>query len=281
MKAEMFDKFQIIGFIVSASVSIGLIVAGQDTTTSVILGFVLAIITQLFDLQLRLAKLEEKFLNANSLSQALYKDDWLFPKIHQIVESYLAVKEMWFELFRLEAQTLIEECRDTLHLLSENHMVAFPQSKYRLGSEAIEKYTKKSIKGIFISDINYWRQSYGGKYWKVNEDLIRRKVKITRIFVYKPEVLRNALDILERQQKIGIDVFVASIDNVPAHLVKHMLMIDDKVYSISEIANDGNVISERITIDSLEVDQMINQFDHLLRHAMRLELFKESLKNNQ
>lgn len=62
------DTLQIIGFIISAGVSTILLIAGQDTVASLTLGFVLAALTQLFDLQKRHSDSEERILKASTLS---------------------------------------------------------------------------------------------------------------------------------------------------------------------------------------------------------------------
>jgi hypothetical protein len=92
-RAQLIDVFQIVGFVVSIVISIGLIVIGQDTIPSVTLGLVLAILTQLFDMQMRQSSSEERILKAGLLNQSLYKDEWLLRQIQQIVDSYIIVKK--------------------------------------------------------------------------------------------------------------------------------------------------------------------------------------------
>lgn len=79
------DKFQIVGFILSAVISIVLVIRGQDTVSSVTLGLSLAIITQLFDLQMRNAESEKKILRASLLDYQLFDDQELLTQITQIV----------------------------------------------------------------------------------------------------------------------------------------------------------------------------------------------------
>jgi len=64
MKAQLknLDTFQIIGFVLSAVVSIILLIAKQDTVASTTLGLVLAALTQLFDLQKRHSDSQEQIL---------------------------------------------------------------------------------------------------------------------------------------------------------------------------------------------------------------------------
>lgn len=73
LKYTALDTFQIVGFVVSVAISVGLVVSGQDTVASVTLGLVLGTLTQLFDLQIRHSASEERLLQANALSRALYR----------------------------------------------------------------------------------------------------------------------------------------------------------------------------------------------------------------
>lgn len=73
MKAQFrnLDTLQVVGFVISVSVSAALLIAGQDTVASITLGFVLATLTRLFDLQKRHSDSEERVFQASALSEAV------------------------------------------------------------------------------------------------------------------------------------------------------------------------------------------------------------------
>ncbi len=54
------DPFQLIGFTFSLIVAVGLLIAGQDTLLSFLVGLVLATLTQLFDLQARVIRNQQE-----------------------------------------------------------------------------------------------------------------------------------------------------------------------------------------------------------------------------
>lgn len=80
-KRSILDTFQIVGFVISTFISIGLMILNQDKVASVTIGLVLAILTQLFDLQIRNSHFEEQVLEANALSRKLYQDEVLLKNI--------------------------------------------------------------------------------------------------------------------------------------------------------------------------------------------------------
>jgi hypothetical protein len=134
MKAQFknLDILQIVGFIISAGVSALLLVAGQDTVGSLTLGFVLAALTQLFDLQKRQGNSEERILQASALSESLFLDEWLLKRIRQIVEDYQSVNQskVQRDFFFKKARMAIDECSTILAELSKGRMSVRGKSKW-------------------------------------------------------------------------------------------------------------------------------------------------------
>jgi hypothetical protein len=279
MKSQLknLDAIQIVGFVISAAVSIGLLVAGQDKVASVTLGFVLAILTQLFDIQKRLNDSEERLLQANALSKALYRDEWLLKHINQIVRDYQSVKGKWFELFKRRAEDTVIESRNVLHSMAEGYLIVDLRSSFRLGPESLA-IAKKSLKAVAAAELDYWRSSHAQKYLQANAEAVRRGVKFTRVFVHTPDTLRGFVDILEQQQSLGIDVYVAFPDNVPVELCEDYLIVDDKIFAKLELTNDGRAREQRISIDTVEIERMTKRFDTLLRYSRKIDEMAESLK---
>jgi hypothetical protein len=101
------DTFQIVGFILSISISIELIAMGQNTVASVTLGLVLSTLTQFLDLQPRQAASEDRLMRAQVLSQVLFRDEWLHEHVQQMVDDYATIKGGWFELFKRRAEDAV------------------------------------------------------------------------------------------------------------------------------------------------------------------------------
>src|SRR4051794_13421861 len=113
-KAKALDRFQIAGFALSATASVVFIAIGQDTIPSVSVGLILAVLVQLFDLQLRFSASEGKLLDAGRLNKELFADEWLQSHIRSIVNDYLQLRDSWLQVFRIHANDAIIECGQRL-----------------------------------------------------------------------------------------------------------------------------------------------------------------------
>ncbi|MEW6405143.1 MAG: DUF6879 family protein [Chloroflexota bacterium] len=278
-QAKMLDRLQIVGFVISASISLVLILTRQDTVASVSLGLLLATLTQLFDLQLRQSMAEERLLKANALSQAIYRDEWLFKNIRQIVDEYEVVKRSWFKLFTIRAKDAITESRHTLHTMAEGYLIAEQQGRYAFGSRDFRTgHARKTVKAVAATAASYWQSARADKYFEASESVLRKGVSFTRIFVYPPETLCQMIHVLERQQKAGIEVHVAYPGKIPKELYEDYLIIDDQISVLWEFGLDGHVRHERISTEPAEVGNMTWKFNMLLHYSSDLEEAMADLK---
>ena len=70
MRNRYLDTFQIAGFIISAVIAFVLLLAGEDTINSIVLGFVIAIFVQLFDVQMRQAESRDQIVRVNQIAES-------------------------------------------------------------------------------------------------------------------------------------------------------------------------------------------------------------------
>jgi phosphatidylserine/phosphatidylglycerophosphate/cardiolipin synthase-like enzyme len=107
---------------------------------------------------------------------------------------------------------------------------------------------------------------------------VERGVSFTRIFIQPIEILREMVDILEKQRDIGINVFVVLPDDLPHSARQDYIIVDDRA-AARQVANiDGKLKEQIITIDQVEVAKMSKDF-YLLRHyAINLEQIIDKLK---
>lgn len=262
------DTIQLGGFLISAFVALALVFTGHDAISSSLLGFVLAILTQLFDLQKRQSDIEERILRSNALSQTLFKDNWLLSCVEDIVKDYELVKGKWFEGFRLRAKSAINDCQEVIHGLAENYMIVGDKSPFSFGVLGIQ-YAEKSIKAVTLSDSRFWDGVYGENYLTSNVNTIKRGVKITRVFMNSAETLRNMEASIRKQHEMGIDVYILATEDVPKQLHDDIVVMDDRYLNKTEFTGSGKVREWRISIDIMEVEQACRKFDAILRAARK------------
>jgi len=232
---KLFDTLQFAGVCSGVLLSVILIFpVKQDPLGSAILGLGVALLFQLFDLQLRQNESERHILEAGALSQALYRNDWLFKHIRQIVEDYQLVQEGGFELFKHRAADAVIECRNTLHSMAEGHLIADLGSSFTYGVQAVVG-AKISVKAAAAANPAYWRTTHAEKYLQANLEAVRRGVEFKRVFIQTPDTLREIVDLLEEQSSMGIDVYIAFTNDIPKALREDYLIVDDHIFTRLEL----------------------------------------------
>jgi hypothetical protein len=269
-RSRLFDSFQIVGFTVSTGVAIFLVVVRIDPMQSTLVGLILAIFVQLFDLQLRSAKMEERLLQANELSQALYRDPPFLGKVHQMVNDYYEINAGWFELYKARAEHAVSECHRALHSMANGTMEPPEGSQFALSVNALSLATK-SIKQVTdfnaIKDAPEGVRTWYSRSWSEAAD---RGVKMSMILVLS----RQDMDRLFAEAgtvRMPLGTYVALSEELPPDLDENYLIVDDCVVSHSERRADATVGERTISIVPIEVERMVKRFDQTLRYARKAE----------
>jgi len=264
---------QIVGFIISAGVSAVLLIAGQDTVASLTLGFVLAALTQLFDIQKRHSDSEERILKASALSEALFRDEWLLKRIRQIVEDYQSVNksEVQREFFLERARAAIEDCSNTLAGLSKGRVTITREEQMVVLEELLRTAHMQARAVSYITFREWWQTPVGKSYLQENERAVKRGVHITRIFVAPKNRINELKELVIEHLKVGVEVYIAIEEEQPPELLESYLIVDESVVSKSQIILGGQFQKAYITADPYEVQKMIHNFNWLLRNSRKAE----------
>lgn len=267
---KIIDSFQIVGFVISTAVSIILIVFKQEEILSVILGLVLAVLTQLFDLQFRQADIEKKLIRSNVLNEKLYQDKWLLEKIESIVNDYYVTINGEFNLFKLYAENRISECHHSLHSLAEGEMTVPHRSLYNFAFEGI-KSAKKSIKGVNTDNFDWWRGARGQKLLQENINIIKKGVRFSRIFLIPRENLKEVLDVVQQHHQVGIESYLIFTNEIPKEYNEGFTIMDDKLVVYREKVRDGVSRERAISTKPAQVEQMIQRHQILMQYAIPID----------
>lgn len=267
-QSKMIDTFQIVGFVISTGVAIVLVVAQIDPLQSTIVGLMLAILTQLFDLQLRHSSSEERVLQANALSQSLYRDPELLTKIRQMVQDYYTIKDGWFDLFKSRADDAVSECHSILRSVAGGAMES--RSPYTLSVTGF-KFAQKTMKQVTdYSAIKDAVEGMRGWYMKSWAEVAKRGVRMTMVLIFSREEYTDVL-VQARTANLHVGTFIVLKDELPMELDENYVIVDDRVVGFSERRADGTLGERNISIIPVEVERMVKRFDQVLRYARLAE----------
>lgn len=262
------DKIQLVGFLMSAVVAFFLLLTGQDSLISITLGFVLAALTQLFDLQMRLKDVEKNLLRTNTLSKKLYRDEWLYKHIEEIVNDYQLIQMTWFEVFHQYAQDILIESHNSIHSLAEGRMVVEARSPYNFGITGIN-YAEESLKAVTLSDNKFWSSVWGKNYLDTNAEVVKRGVQIVRVFMNTPEKLEELKEVFEKHLKAGIEVYTVSIDRADKQLHNDFIIMDNKFVNRAEHSGMGQIQYWIQSTEQVDVERACRKFDAIFRMAYK------------
>ena len=188
--------------------------------------------------------------------------------ISEIVNSYLVAQESDFELFSQRSVDAINECNDTLRDIKNGHMTIEPGGKYSYGRRGTREATE-IVRAIAYDDIDSWRTKHLKGVIDTNLEVTKKGTSIQRIFILPDEKIADAKDVLDAHKNAGIDVYVASPDELPSTtLLESFMLVDDKTLVIFYYTRDGKRFrGEKISIDPIEVDKYIAKYNLIIRWA--------------
>jgi hypothetical protein len=267
---RIIDTFQIVGFAVSTGVTIVLVVAQTDPMQSIVIGLILATLTELFDLQLRQSSSEARLLEANALSQVLYRDADLLGKVREMIYDYYFIENGWFDLFKRRAEDAVSECHRILRSIASGVMEPPPRSQFGLAVTSFE-LAHTSLKQVAdFAAIKGTVEGYRGWYMKAWTEAAQRGVEMTMVLVVSNEEFKEMLA-QTRSTAMPIGTHIALANELPPDMDENYLIVDDHVVSFLERRVDGTFKKETISIVPVEVERMVKRFDQVLRYARKAE----------
>lgn len=278
MSLRYLDPIIVIGLIISIALSTVLVVSGQDSVTSMLIGLVVATLSLLVDVIARLHQSEEKLLASSILGSAVVNDPFLMSSVSKIIDDYNSVKNHEARTFQSVAKNSLTECRDKLHSLVEGYILVDVMSPFTFGRCGVND-VKSSLKLVQYATPSYWRTKLGEKYFQANIDAIQRGATVTRIWLQDEKTLTEFRDVIELQEKSGIKSWIVVSTGLPNELLEDFDIADDKLVAKLEITLEGHAKFERISVNPLEVQKARNNFDLLLRYACTPdEFFREKMQ---
>jgi hypothetical protein len=231
------------------------------------------VLTLLIDTVARLRMAEGDILRIFSFGKNLRQDKWLLDTMEQIIDDYEKAKCIYLQPFPLRAEGALEECRDVLHALADGYMWVKPQGRYTFGQVGISQARHSVLAVSYANRQQFWRVTWGEKYFRVNKEIIARGVKVIRIFLASKSQLLDMIELMKRQAEAGVQVYVAILEEVPIELQEDYLVQDEEVFVKVELNHEGMAKDELISIKPTAVRNALASFEELRRMSMSLDEF--------
>jgi hypothetical protein len=240
---------------------------------SALVGLVLAVLTQLFDLQLRHNASEELLLKATTLSQSLYHDDRLLGDVRQIVEDYDSVHKGWFAGFQLRAEEALQECHNTLHALAGGHMDVATHMSFSLSLTGLG-YASKSWKELLEWEA-LCSTSEGLQQWltQAHHKARQRGIQIQHVVSVSRAMAPSLVAAMNRLAEHAATYFVIVRDDLSVDLDENYIIMDDRAAAHLERTAGGGLRETQVTINPIEVERLVKHFSMVLVYARPLADF--------
>ena len=205
------------------------------------------------------------------------KDEALFHSVHSLAKRVFDLSHPYFRKWA---------CMKLNSFLSENNLFfdgtnwTNPHSEDTFGVSGI-LLTQKSLKAITaVSD--YWDDRFTIDYLKKQADLVKKGIKIQRIFILDEDKLETARPQMEYQHRLGIEVYYIFKKNDyidPKWLEEDYLIQDEsllvQIFCTSHQFSSQNKCEEQITVDVVQVMHKLERFQRILERSEIFSLAQE------
>ncbi len=267
--SDLIDPILIVGIFISIAISLGMVLAGNDTVSGLMVGLLTTIITLLIDIIARLEKAEANLLEAAKITELIAEPE-IGQALQEIANNYRQMTKYNFSHYYKIAKISFAELRERLRQLSSGAIIVPTQSELSYGTIGMNE-AKKEVKVIHKNNLGFWETDYGKSYLKKNYASIKRGVKITRIFALSHGEIEEGKSLLEKQENSGIKVIIIGTEQIDSPF----MIIDGQVVLDFDIDINNQIAFEKIVVDPAYVKRKIEQFESLIsRHGKTLKYFE-------
>ncbi len=262
----------LIGLMISILSGLVTFLLSREEVSSLILTLMFLVLTMITNLFSAIKETEERLISSSDIIAALKEEPLLWKVIPQIVNDYLATKKLGAPFYLEEANRTLVKTRRHLHKMADGRMVQdianFGTVKMNLGEKP-----SKNLKAVSVANPDFWRNKYGQYIMRQNAKAIKRGVDITYVWIQDIDTLAENLDILKKQDAIGVKVYCTLPDRVSDYYQAHYRIKDDKVVFRYELGRNGHAKTQRVFINPVEVDTAVEDFETLIKYSHPLKRY--------
>ncbi len=269
-RLSLFTGITITGFVISAAVTIIIIVTppfiSQDKSIGIVIGLVGFILTLLIDFNEKLKDVAK----TNEIAEQLRQEPELAPKLKKILDDCVKVKQSKVDIFIKRMNSSLDNCNGIIHDLSEGESKPDPLSpSFRLeGAFSKGRRTVYIVQGF--DPASSIEGEFGKKYLKAQGEAHSNGVTLKVIWVQPNESLTKYKDGILSQAKaisgnepIGDHVRILDPNenmNINPQYRDYGLVDEEILYFPQQDRGRDSKV-EHISMKRLEVDNAIMQFN--------------------
>ena len=240
---------------------------GKDTIDSLMIGMLGTIFTILYSIKEDINNSSTLILASIQTSKDINSSPLLKKLITTSVNDHNEINKFKNEILSTESIDALRIYSTTLSDLAKKKINAKTEDKRVQIMMSLIKETKKYIHTV--SYANLWKEELGRKLFKENEILIKRGVKIKRIFVLN-NIDNITFDIIKNHLSIGVDCYTIPEGSLPNDIKIHQTIYDDFAVTFPQYNKAGYNSGGVISFDEKDISQAKDAWDRLKLFATKI-----------
>lgn len=241
---------------------------------SAVLAILAFLITSIIENKFYLIKVLESADRFKKLVDIAKTDEHLSLLMLRLTENYEQAKvNVNFPFNEFVSDKIVDFTKD-IENASAGRIRVKPRGRHSFGHIGMEKTNVSILAATNASHKNYWESDWGVNYIQIQKSLIKKGVKIQRVFILngnrKPG--KRLLELMQIQKDIGITVYYVNSDvlingNVK---VKDFLVQDNSMVVEVTLDSLGVEVEEFIDLNPAEVNSFVNLHRIYVHNAIQL-----------
>lgn len=161
------------------------------------------------------------------------------------------------------AREQLKQLTAEFRLMAEGTLRCQAEDEPHLTRLAVQQ-CESHLRAVSYEDESWWESGAGDRYLELHEDLKRRGVEMTRIFIIECDTAKALRHTLERHVALDIDTYVLSPDEVGERFHRDFVIYDDSLLREADSTDPTNDRKEAVfTDDPWRVNKALLDFNEL------------------
>lgn len=240
---------------------------GKDTIDSLMIGMLGTIFTILYSIKEDINNSSSLILASVQTSKDIHDSPLLKELITTSINNHKEIRKINNGILSAESVEALRIYTSTLSDLAKKKINTKTEDKRVQIMMSLLKETKKYIHTVSYPSL--WKEELGRKLFKENQELIKRGVKIKRIFILK-DVDDTTMNIISDHFSIGVECYTILESSLPNDIKTHQTIYDDFAVTVPQYNKAGDNNGGVISFDEKDISQGRDSWDRLQLFATKI-----------